>query len=122
MPLPPAMPTWWRRAPGSSGTKKRPCGAITSMLSPGRRCSLIQFENTPPLTLRTPTRSSPSSTPAQIEYERRRSWPSMLLAQRQVLALGEAEDFAQVGRHVEGDDHGLVGVGLDARARASGWK
>jgi len=40
---------------------------------------LIQLENTPPRTLRTPTRSSPSSTPAQIEYDRRRSSPSISL-------------------------------------------
>ena len=79
MPLPPAMPRWWRRACGSSGTKNRPCGAMTLMVSPGLRCSLIQLEKTPPLTLRTPTRSSPSSTPAQIEYERRRSLPSMVV-------------------------------------------
>src|SRR4051794_30715608 len=79
MPLPPAMPTWLRRACGSIGTKKRPCGGMTLMVSPGLRCSLIQLENTPPRTLRTPTRNSPSSTPAQIEYERRRSWPSMSL-------------------------------------------
>src|SRR6478609_4315810 len=79
MPLPPTMPTCWRFACGSIGTKKRPCGAITLMVSPGCSFSLIQFEKVPPLTLRTPTRSSPSSTPAQIEYERRRSWPSMSL-------------------------------------------
>jgi hypothetical protein len=67
MPLPPAMPTWWRLDAGSMGTKKRPCGAMTLMLSPGRTRSLIQLEKAPPLTRRTPTRSSPSSTPAQIE-------------------------------------------------------
>ena len=67
MPLPPAMPTWWRCASGSIGTKKRPCGAITCRVSPGCSVLLIQLEKTPPCTLRTPTRSSPSSTPAQIE-------------------------------------------------------
>ena len=79
MPLPPAMPTWWRFNVAFKGTKKRPCGAITLMLSPVCRCSLIQLENTPPVTFRTPTRSSPSSTPAQMEYERRKSAPSMVL-------------------------------------------
>ena len=77
MPLPPATPRWWRWSAASSGTKKRPCGAITLMVSPGCSRSLIQAENKP--TLRTPTRNSPSSTPAQMEYERRRSWPSMVL-------------------------------------------
>lgn len=67
MPLPPAMPTWWRADSPSIGTKKRPCGAITWIESPGLRWALIQLENWPPRTLRTPTRSSPSSTPAQIE-------------------------------------------------------
>src|SRR5450830_706976 len=79
MPLPPAMPTWWRRDVGSMGTKKRPCGAITCTVSPTFRCWWIQVEKAPPLTRRTATRSSPSSTPAQIEYERRRSLPAMVL-------------------------------------------
>src|SRR5450830_250810 len=79
MPLPPAMPTWWRRDVGSMGTKKRPCGAITCTVSPTFRCWWIQVEKAPPLTRRTATRSSPSSTPAQIEYERRRSSPAMVL-------------------------------------------
>ena len=40
--------------------------------------SLSQVENTPPGTLRMPTRSSPSAVPAQIEYERRCSLPAIV--------------------------------------------
>jgi hypothetical protein len=39
--------------------------------------------------------------------------PVDLGSQREVLALGEAEDFAQIGRHVEGDDDRFLRVGLD---------
>src|SRR5580698_5019100 len=52
---------------------------MTWMVSPAFRPVLIQFENVPPRTRRTPTRSSPSSSPAQIEYDRRRSCPSIRL-------------------------------------------
>ena len=44
-----------------------------------------------------------------------------VLAQREVLALREAEDTSQFFRHLEGDDHGLGGVGLDP-AHAQGME
>ena len=83
-------------------------------MSPGLSDSLIQVENTPPGTLRMPTRSSPSAAPAQIEYERRSLAAGDRVAQRQVLALGEAELLGELGGHVERDDDGLVGLGADA--------
>ena len=120
MPLPPAMPRWWRarlrldRHEEAALRRHHADGVagLQLLVDPVR-------EARRPRTLRTPTRSSPSSTPAQIEYERRRSCAVDVLAQREVLALREAEDLAQLGGHVEGDDHGLVGVGLRRRARAA---
>ena len=87
-----------------------------------RPCSVSwsQVENAPPGTLRMPTRSSPSATPAQIEYERR----SLAAGDASRAASGAGPGVkrncsAELGGHVERDDHRLVGLGADALARAA---
>ena len=67
MPDPAANATSVRAEPGSIGTPKRPSGVITDSVSPTRTCSLAQPENAPPASCLTTTRSSPSSSPEQIE-------------------------------------------------------
>ena len=84
------------------------------MVSPGCSYSLIQFEKRPPGTLRTPTRSSPSSTPAQIEYERRTSCRRCSLRSVRYWPCVKRKTSRRSLGHVEGDDHRLVGVGRDA--------
>ena len=79
MPDPAANATSVRVAPGSIGTPKRPSGVITDSVSPTRGCSLAQLENAPPASRLMATRSSPSSRPEQIEYDRRTSSPSMVV-------------------------------------------
>jgi hypothetical protein len=103
MPLPPAMPTWWRRAPGSRARRSGPAAPSPEGVA-GLELALIQREKRPPLTLRTPTRSSPSSTPAQMRVAAAQVVAVDGGAQRQVLALGEGEGLAQRLGHVEGDD------------------
>jgi hypothetical protein len=89
-------------------------------VSPAFSRLLIQLEKRPPGTLRTPTRSSLVDAAAQIEYERRRSCPSCTSAQRQVLARLKRRPRAS-GRHVEGHDDRVVGVGSH-RTHRRGWK
>jgi hypothetical protein len=117
MPLPPAMPSTWRPSAGST-TARRSGPAAPSPRSCRRPSALVQpVRERAAGHARTPTRSSPSSAPAQIEYERRRSCPSCWRSVR-YWPWVEAEDVAQLGRHVEGHDHRLVGVGRTMRARA----
>jgi hypothetical protein len=82
------------RAVASSGTKKRPSGVITCSVSPTLSDSSAHDENTPPGTLRMPTRSSPSAGPGADRVRAALLAAGDGLLQRQVLALGEAELLA----------------------------
>ena len=56
-----------RTASGSGATPKRPIGVITSSVWPGLIASPRSAEKRPPAIFFTATRSSPSSSPEQIE-------------------------------------------------------
>ena len=70
---------------------------------------MAKFENLPPPTRLIATRSFPSPTPEQIEYERRDFLAVETRAQRQELALREAIGVAQLGGHVEGQTETAYG-------------
>ena len=117
MPLPAAKPQVVLRVPvASSGTLKCPSGGITSSVSPAFSASLAQVENTPPGLRLTAMRSAPSCTAEQIEYERRTSCAADVGAQRQVLALREAERLAQRLGHGERDRDGVARLGRRSHA------
>ena len=96
MPLPPAMPRWWRRAAGSIGTKKRPCGGITWIVSPGLQVLVDPVGEHAAAHL-----AHADAQLAVVDAGADRIRAAQVLAvdvaaQRQVLALGEAEHVAQL--------------------------
>jgi hypothetical protein len=67
-----------------------------------------------------PTRSSPSSTPAQIEYEAALLGPVDLLAQGQVLAVGEAEGVGETRSGTSNETMTASSVSGTRSSRAAG--
>ena len=71
-------------------------------MAPGLSVSLAQVENRPPGVRLIATRSSPSCTAEQIEYERRTSSPLMPCAASGAGPAWKGSVSSSVGRHVEG--------------------
>ncbi len=76
MPDPAATPKTLRAAAGSGAKVKRPSGAIASIRCPGCNVPWAHVEKSSPGARLMAIRSSLSSRPEQIEYDRRTSSPS----------------------------------------------